>query len=253
MTVNIDLNADLGEYDDPDSLARDGKMMRYISSANIACGGHAGNDHTMVAMLNAASRHGVAVGAHPSYPDRENFGRKSMVIGDEALLASLIAQIETLRRHTDDCGARLTHVKPHGQLYNDAARDTRLATLIATATKAVLPDAALVGLAGSISVTASEEAGLRFIGEAFADRRYDAAGFLVPRSTPDAVIASAGGRIDQALAIAHRQPVETANGGSISIKADTICLHSDSDGALKSARDIRSAFEQAGINISAPR
>lgn len=250
---SIDLNCDLGEFDTPEALARDRVIMAYISSANIACGGHAGNDRTMAEMLQAAKAVGVAAGAHPSYPDRENFGRVSMKMGDDDLLKSMTGQIGTLKRHAESAGVALLHVKPHGQLYNDAADSAPLARLIAMAIQRCLPDAAYFGLAGSEMKGAAEAAGLRFVAESFADRRYDVRGRLVPRREEGAVLGSEPERIEQALALARSLPVHSKEGGLIDIEADSICLHSDSDGALKSAKDIRAALDAAGISVAAPR
>lgn len=239
VTGTIDLNADLGEYDEPQALARDIAIMDYVSSVNIACGGHAGNDRTMVQMLNASAEAGVAAGAHPSYPDRENFGRKSMQIGDEDLAAALTSQIDALKQHAKTAGVALTHVKPHGQLYNDAADNPHLAKLIANVIQNTLPDAAYVGLARSEMATAASNAGLHFVAEGFADRAYDERGRLVPRSIPGAVLESEEERIEQALSFTRGDYVRS------------ICLHSDSDGALASARDIRAALDAAGITVTA--
>jgi 5-oxoprolinase (ATP-hydrolysing) subunit A len=253
MSRNIDLNADLGEFDDPQALARDRAIMAQISSANIACGGHAGNDTTMIQMLEASAAADVAAGAHPSYPDRENFGRTSMKMADDALVATLTEQILALKRHADARDIALTHVKPHGQLYNDAADDPHLAALIAEVIKASLPGAAYVGLAGSDMAMAAGDAGLTFIAEGFADRRYDARGRLVSRKEAGAVLESEAERVEQALDLARGDPIHSKEGSLIDLDVDSICLHSDSDGALASAREIRAALDKAGINVTARR
>lgn len=253
MTRTIDLNADLGEFDEPDALARDVAITREISSANIACGGHAGNDRTMVIMLEASAAAGVTAGAHPSYPDRNNFGRLSMKMPDDALVATLSEQILALKRHADERGIELTHVKPHGQLYNDAADDLHLAKLIAKVIKETLPDAAYVGLAGSEMAVAARNAGQTFIAEGFADRRYDRHERLVSRKEAGAVLENPQERIAQALDLASGEPIYSKEGELIDPDVDSICLHSDSDGALASARDIRAALDKAGIRIVARR
>jgi 5-oxoprolinase (ATP-hydrolysing) subunit A len=253
MSRSIDLNADLGEFDEPAALGRDRAIMAYISSANIACGGHAGSDRTMTEMLEASAAANVAAGAHPSYPDRENFGRTSMKMADEALFQSLTGQITLLKRHADARGVVLAHVKPHGQLYNDAADNLHLAELIAHAISATLPRAAYVGLAGSEMANAARAAGLDFIAEGFADRRYDARARLVSRKEPGAVIENAAERIEQALDLARGDPIHHKEGGLIDLGVDSICLHSDSEGALASARDIRAALDKAGIKVAARR
>lgn len=248
----IDLNCDLGEYDTPEALTRDRAIMAFISSANIACGGHAGNDRTMAEMLAAAKAAGVTAGAHPSYPDQENFGRVTMQMADDDLLSSLTGQIEVLKRHAASTGVPLVHVKPHGQLYNDAADNARLAKLIAKAITASLPDAAYVGLAGSEMASAARDAGLPFVAEGFADRRYDARGRLVSRKEAGAVLESEAERIAQALSLASGEPIHSKEGGLIELNVDSICLHSDSDGALQSAKDVRLALEAAGISVAPP-
>ncbi len=253
MNLSIDLNADLGEFDNAEALARDRAIMAEISSANIACGGHAGNDRTMLEMLEASAAAGVAAGAHPSYPDRENFGRTSIMMSDEALSATLSEQILKLKRHADARGIALTHVKPHGQLYNDAADAPRLAELIAKVIAQTLPDAAYVGLAGSEMAVAARAAGQIFIAEGFADRRYDARGRLVSRKEAGAVLESEAERIEQALDLARGEPIHSNEGKLIDLDVDSICLHSDSDGALASARDIRAALDKAGITVAARR
>jgi 5-oxoprolinase (ATP-hydrolysing) subunit A len=252
MNRTIDLNCDLGEFNEPTALARDKSIMTQISSANIACGGHAGNDKTMVIMLEACAAQGVAAGAHPSYPDRANFGRSSMVMTEDALIAALSVQIASLNAHATNMGQTLTHVKPHGQLYNDAADNTGLAGIIADVIKRILPGAAYVGLAGSEMATAASAAGLNFVAEGFADRRYDARGRLVTRKETGAVLASEAERIEQALSLARGEAIHSKEGGLIQLDVGSICLHSDSDGALATARDIRAALDAAGISVKAP-
>ncbi len=252
MTRSIDLNCDLGEYDTPEALARDRAIMAQISSANIACGGHAGNERTMALMLEAAKAAGVAAGAHPSYPDRENFGRVSMKMCDDDLVAALSKQIEALKHQAEKAGVALTHVKPHGQLYNDAADSAALAGLIAKAIADTLPGAAYVGLAQSEMARAAEEAGLRFVAEGFADRRYDARARLVSRKEAGAVLESEAERIAQTLSLARGEPIHSKEGSLIDPDVDSICLHSDSEGALATAHDIRAALDAAGIAVKAP-
>lgn len=252
MNRSIDLNCDLGEYDTPEALARDRMIMAQISSANIACGGHAGNDRTMEMMLEWSKTAGVAAGAHPSYPDRENFGRTSMNMADNDLVATLMEQIEALKAHAKKQGVTLMHVKPHGQLYNDAADSAPLARLISEAIKRTLPNAAYVGLAGSEMEIAAGEADQHFIAEGFADRRYDVRGRLVSRKETGAILESEAERVAQALSLARGEPIHSKEGVLIDLDVDSICLHSDSDGALASARDIRAALDAAGISVKTP-
>jgi 5-oxoprolinase (ATP-hydrolysing) subunit A len=249
----IDLNADLGEFDDPLALGRDRAIMSAISSANIACGGHAGNDHTMAIMLEAAKTAGVTAGAHPSYPDRKNFGREAVHMTNDALAACLAEQISALKRHADAHGVALMHVKPHGQLYNDAADSPQLAALLAKVIAETLPEAAFVGLAGSEMAVAARTLGLDFIAEGFADRRYDVRARLVSRKEAGAVIDGDAARIEQALALASGKRVRSNEGIPIALTVASICLHSDSEGALASAHAIRAALDSAGIAVKAPK
>ncbi len=251
MKTIIDLNADLGESGIVADIARDIAMMDIVSSANIACGGHAGDAEIMREMLTAASARGVRAGAHPSYPDRANFGRISMQIDAEALLDALVTQISALADLARQLDIPIAHVKPHGALYNDAADDADLADLVADAAALAAPGAALVGLAGGAMDEAAKKRGLRFIAEGFVDRRYAPQGRLQPRSEDGAVIAGEAERAAQALAIARGDAILASHGGNIVVQADSLCLHSDSDGALQSAAAVRAALCDAGISIGA--
>lgn len=249
MTSSIDLNADLGEM--PDSQARDIAILDIVSSCNIACGGHAGDSASMAVMLKAAKARGVAVGAHPSYPDREHFGRRSLSINHGALAASLRDQISGFIEAVRTVGCDVHHVKPHGALYNDMADDAALARLVAQVSAEALPGTPLVGLAGSAVEAAARDGGLPFIAEAFVDRAYTGAARLVPRSQAGAVIAEPSERAAQALALATGKAIRASDGGELQLSADTLCLHSDSDAALESAAAIRTALEGAGLMIRA--
>ena len=248
----IDLNSDLGESDDPVIVARDIALMDHISSCNIACGGHAGNAALMQRMVAEAARRGLAIGAHPSYPDRENFGRVSIPMNDQDLADSLIGQITALSGLCEKAGVRMTHVKPHGALYNDAADSPRIARLVAAAVSEAAPGAALCGLAHSAMATSAQEMGVRFWAEAFADRRYRCNHRLLPRTMPGSILSDESERIAQALAIAQHQNVLSNDGNAITIHADTLCLHSDSPGAMESVAAVRRALEEAGFEICSP-
>lgn len=252
MTRAIDLNADLGE-----GCGDDEGLMAVVTSANIACGGHAGDEASMRAALRLAKAHGVAAGAHPSYPDRENFGRQSLEIEPHLLKMVLIEQIRRLKHLAEEEGVSLTHIKPHGALYNDAAVDPALATVVAEAARRGVSGAALVGpprgeATGALAEAAARE-GLAYRAEGFADRAYRPDGRLVSRSEPGAVIGDEDARLAQALALARGEPVTSPSGETVSLAVDTICLHGDSPGALESARAIRVALEEAGLRIEAPR
>lgn len=243
----ICLNADLGE--DPAAEDRDIALMAHITRCNIACGGHAGDARSMRAMLRAAAERGVVAGAHPSYPDRANFGRESMEIDFHDLAESVVEQVEALRSLAVEQGQPLGHVKPHGALYNDLAADRDLARALVATLRVHFPGLPLMGLAGGAAEAAARDAGVPFLAEAFIDRRYTPEGRLVPRSREDAVIADEPGRIAQARGIAERGQVKTDTGGTLSLAAATLCIHSDSPGAVATAAAVRGALEEAGISI----
>ena len=248
MTSVIDLNADLGEDESPEGTARDIAIMDIVSSCNIACGGHAGSPASMRTMLAAAKTKHVAPGAHPSYPDREGFGRRSMDMSLEEVEACLSNQLQAIRTIADEVGVRLTHLKPHGALYNDAQDDPALSgLLVALAARTGL---ALVGMPASLIQKKAAEKKIGFIAEAFIDRRYTDLGRLVPRSQAGAVIADEEDRIRQGLALATGAPLTTQEGTPLAVEAQSLCLHSDSDGALETAKKMRLALERAGIAIS---
>ncbi len=247
MSAWIDLNADLGEGE-----ASDAELMTLVSSCNIACGGHAGDDASMQGALALAAEHGVAAGAHPSYPDREGFGRRAMDISGEELAASLSQQIEALKAHAAAAGIILRHLKPHGALYNAAAKDFGLAETIAVVTVDQLPGARLVGPPRSELERAARDLGLGFIAEGFADRAYTRDGDLVARTEPGAVLEDNPARSAQALQIAKDGTVTTIDGHRIALPAQTICLHGDTPGAAASARAIRAALEAVNVAIHAP-
>ncbi|ATW05175.1 5-oxoprolinase subunit PxpA [Sphingorhabdus sp. YGSMI21] len=247
MTRVIDLNADLGEDESPDGIARDIAIMNVVSSCNIATGGHAGSEKSMRTMLSAAKAKAIAPGAHPSYPDRAGFGRTSMNITLTDLVVSLTEQLRTIAAIAAEVGVALTHIKPHGALYNDAQDDPDLARLLVDiASQSRLP---LMGMAGSLIQQASSEGNIGFITEAFIDRRYTSEGRLVPRSEAGAVIAQEDQRIRQGLDLARGAALTTQDGSTLTVPAQSLCLHSDSDGALETATKMRRALEQAGMVI----
>jgi len=198
----------------------------------------------MTAALRLAEEYGVAVGAHPSYPDRAGFGRRALAASEAEVAAWVTQQVEALAEQAARRGLRLAHVKPHGALYNAAAQDARVARAIARATAALDPALRLVGLSGSQLIAAGRAAGLPVLNEAFADRRYRADGLLVSRETPGALIASPDMAAQQARALAHGGAVSALDGGAIRVRADTICLHSDTPGALKIAQAVHAALNR---------
>ena len=250
VTATIDLNADLGEDESAEGIARDIAIMDIVSSCNIACGGHAGSSETMRAMLVTAKAKGVSVGAHPSYPDRANFGRISIEINPASLKSSLLEQLATIKAMAVDTATNIIHLKPHGALYNDAQDNEALADILVEIART--KNLALVGMAGSIANQKANENGVRFIAEAFIDRRYTKRARLVPRTEEDAVIANDAERIEQGLALAQGKSIVTAGNQLLTLKAGTLCLHSDSDGALATAKAMRRALERENISIMAP-
>jgi UPF0271 protein len=237
----IDLNCDLGEGAGQDAL-----LMPLITSANIACGAHAGDAATMRATVALAREHGVAVGAHPGFADRENFGRRELAIAPAELRASVRSQIETLRAL-----APLRHVKPHGALYNLAARDRTVAELIAEVVREIDPTLILFGLAGSELIRAGLARGLQVANEVFADRTYQRDGSLTPRSQPDALIHDEAAAAAQVRRMVHAGFVRATDGTDLAISADTICLHGDGPQAVAFARKLRAQLRQAGIEVRA--
>lgn len=244
--MKVDLNADLGE-----GCANDQALLQLVSSANIACGFHAGDAQTMRQSVRWAIAYGVAIGAHPSFPDRENFGRTAMQLPPETVYAQVVYQLGALAAIVKAEGGIMLHVKPHGMLYNQAALDPLLADAIAQAVKAVDPTLRLVGLAGSELIRAGERAGLVTRQEVFADRRYQSDGTLVPRNQPDALIESDDLALSQTLAMVQNHQVQARDGSWVPVQADTVCVHGDSAHALNFARRLRDSFQQENITVTA--
>ena len=226
--------------------------MPLISSANIACGGHAGDAESMREAVALAIEHGVAIGAHPSFPDREHFGRQEMHLPARELHECIVAQIESLAKVAAAAGARRHHVKPHGALYNMAARDAALAATVVAAIRSVDPSLLLFGLAGSALLVVAERLDLRAISETFADRAYRSDGSLLPRDQQGSVLHDQTAVAARAVAMVQDGAVIAVDGSRVAIRADTICLHGDSPGADVMAMRIRDAFAAAGIRVAAP-
>ncbi len=244
--TSIDLNADLGEGD-----AYDLALLSVVSSCNIACGGHAGDAQSMAETIRAAVKHDVLVGAHPSYPDRDGFGRRSRYSEGSTLLVSLSEQIKALGLIAESEGVVLTHVKPHGALYNDAASDRVLAELLVEAIKQETNAASLVGPPESELQEAARRGDLRFIGEAFVDRVYGSDGRIVPRSEPGAVHSDINTISTQAVGLATTGQVTAQNGDVIKIAADTLCIHGDTKNAYQVALAVRDVLNANGVEIRA--
>lgn len=243
--LRIDLNADLGEGTLTEEL-----LMAHVTSANVACGGHVGDADTMAASLRLARLHGVVVGAHPSLPDREHFGRRERPTTPDEAYTFVLHQTRDLLGVAARVGVTVAHVKPHGALYNMAARDAALARAVAEGARdAGVP--ALYGLAGSVLLSAATAVGLRAVPEAFADRAYRADGSLVPRGQPHA-LHPPGEAVRQAVGIAARGEVITPSGEVLRLRAETICLHGDGDHAEDLARRVRAALAAADVDVRAP-
>ncbi|EGT5660998.1 5-oxoprolinase subunit PxpA [Cronobacter dublinensis] len=244
--MKIDLNADLGE-----GCGNDALLMPLISSANIACGFHAGDAQTMRESVRLALAHGVAIGAHPGFADRENFGRTAMQLPPETIYAETLYQVGALAAIARAEGGRLTHVKPHGMLYNQAAKDAALADAIARAVKDFDAALLLVGLAGSELIRAGARHQLVTREEVFADRGYLADGSLVPRSEPGALIEDDDEAVSRTLSMVLEGRVRSREGAWAAVNAQTVCLHGDGAHALAFARRLRDAFDARQIPISA--
>ena len=251
----IDLNADLGEADNAEWAKSEYDMLQYISSANIACGGHAGTQKSMRHMVRGAKAHGVAIGAHPSYPDKAHFGRRSLVFGEDIskteLKASLLNQITVLAEIAADEDSLITYVKPHGALYNDAVKDAEKASLIAEVIAAIDNKLIFMGAPNSEMGLAAKRYGISFIAEGFIDRRYTDDGHLQSRTINGAVIKDQEARLAQAKKLVTLNAVTTASGKDLNIDVRTVCLHGDSDGAIDTARLVRRAIESENIQIKA--
>jgi len=249
--TNIDLNCDMGESYGAWKMGEDAQVMPWITSANIACGFHAGDFSTMLQTVLLAKAHHVAVGAHVSLPDLQGFGRRELRVTPDEAYALTLYQIGALAAFARAAAIRVAHVKPHGALYNMAARDAALAGAIARAVHDFDPALILVGLAGSALTAAGERVGLHVAHEAFADRRYEAHGSLTPRHEAGAVIHDIETAVAQALKIATKGKVDIRTGGMLQLRADTICVHGDRADAAPLAQRLREALQSAGLNVRA--
>jgi len=247
---SIDLNCDLGEAKTEASLAVETRVMPFLTSVNVACGFHAGTADTMRKTIRSARTHGLAIGAHPGFLDREGFGRRAMHLTPSEVETLVAYQVGALSGLAALEGARLTHVKPHGALYNLAAQDSALADAIVRAVAAVDRRLVLVALAGSVCVTSARALGLTVAEEAFADRAYSQSGTLMPRDLPGAVISDAHEALDRAIRLVQEGTLPAFDGSTIRVHADTICLHGDTPNAEVLARTLREGLERAGVVIA---
>jgi 5-oxoprolinase (ATP-hydrolysing) subunit A len=246
LRSTIDLNADLGE-----GGVSDEALIACVSSVNIACGGHAGDDDSMRRAIRSAKEHGVAIGVHPSFADKLHFGRREMQLAPAELRGNLQQQIENFCAIAEQENATVKHIKPHGALYNQAARDAALAQLIAEVVHTINPDFILVGLAGSELIRAGQRLNLVTAEEVFADRRYTAKAQLVSRDIAGALIAEPEIALQQALHIVEHGSVKAISGEEISLHADTICVHGDGAHALDLARALRASLLERGVQLRA--
>lgn len=245
---SIDLNADLGEGA-PDDEA----LLGIVTSCSIACGGHAGDSTSMRRTLIAAREYGVAAGAHPSYPDREGFGRQSGFLAAGELPGPLVSQLVAIRGIAEQEGVTLAHVKPHGALYNDAAGDAGLADALCDVILEAAPGLALIGPPASQLEASARQRGMRYWREGFVDRAYTARGTLAPRSEPGAVYSDPARAAAQAQALALDGQAIAASGETVEVPVETLCIHGDSPGAVAMALAVRAALSDAGVHLRAPR
>lgn len=231
------------------SMGNDAALMDVVSSINVACGFHAGDASTVRKTIETAVGKGVAIGAHPGYPDLQGFGRREMRLSAPEIFDAVLYQVAALKGICEAFGANLNHVKPHGALYNSAAKNAEKAAAIVRAVKAIDPNLVFYGLSGSFLISEAENAGLKTASEVFADRTYQPDGSLTPRSQPDALIETTEKSGEQVLQMILKQTVAATNGENIALKAETVCIHGDGKHALKFARHIRARIIEKGIEI----
>lgn len=248
MDTELDFNCDLGE-----GCGSDAAIIALISSANIACGFHAGDAASMRDTVALCRQHGVAIGAHPSLRDREGFGRREVMVTPDTTYADTREQLDALAEIACAQGARVEHLKPHGALYNIAAREPVIAQAIARATRDFDRDMRLVGLSGSALTAAGEAAGLQVAHEAFAERRYEADGTLTPRSQPGAVLETVEEALQQVLRLLREGVVIARTGERIGVRMDTLCLHGDRPDALAFAQALQQTLQAEGVRIQSSR
>ncbi len=248
MKLSVDINADLGE-----GSGHDEELFELISSANIATGFHAGDSDSMHAAITTAKKHGVAVGAHPSFFDRENFGRKELKISTPEIFDAVAYQLGVFQAIASAVGVQPNHVKPHGALYNMAVRDQELADSIARAIESVDPQLIMFAPDKSELARAGETHGLQIAHEIFADRNYLNDGWLVPRTRPDALLRDPNEAAQRVLRMLREGKVRSVEGGDVDVRGETICVHGDTPGAVEFARELRSQLDHEGVKIRAPQ
>jgi UPF0271 protein len=250
MAAKIDLNADLGEGFGRWTLGPEELLLPWITSASVACGFHAGDPRTIRRTIVLAATHGVAVGAHPGYPDLAGFGRRELEMEAEELRAAIIYQIGAVQALARAEGLSLQHVKPHGALYNRAARDPETAAAIVSGVLAACPEASVLGPPDSTLLAQARQAGLATAAEGFADRAYRGDGSLAARGMPGAVLVEPGAAAAQALRMVREGKVATVDGTELDLRVQSLCVHGDTPGAPALARAVREALTGAGVEVS---
>jgi 5-oxoprolinase (ATP-hydrolysing) subunit A len=250
----IDLNCDIGESTSLWSynIDHDISLLPYLSSINIAAGSHAGDGFTAHQLIARSRPYNIAIGAHPSFPDRENFGRKETHMAEKDLHNLILQQIEFIAETAMSLGIKMRHVKPHGALYNMAAKDPRLALIVCSAIQSFDRELMVYGLSGSEIIKAADKLGMKSCSEVFADRTYQDDGSLTPRSDPKALIHDTALAMEQVLQLVQQGTVTTVHGNIIAIRAETICLHSDGENVLSFAQTIHDTLQTFGVAIFHP-
>ncbi|SEP89566.1 UPF0271 protein [Virgibacillus subterraneus] len=250
MVQRIDLNCDMGESFGAYTIGSDEKLLESVTSANIACGAHAGDPTVMDRTIRLAKEHNVSIGAHPGFPDIAGFGRRMIDFSPDEIYRMIVHQIGSLQAFCKVHGVQMQHVKPHGAMYNLAARNHDAADAVARAVYDINAELVLFGLAGSELLTAGRKLGLTVASEVFADRTYQADGSLTPRGRVDAMINDVDYAVQQVERMLNEGVVRTVNGGSVDIEADTICIHGDGKHAISFVEKLRAMLERAGIVVS---
>ncbi len=249
--VSIDLNCDMGESFGAWTMGRDDELMNYVSSVNIACGFHAGDATTIRQTIESAVKNNVAVGAHPSFPDLQGFGRREMNLPAQEIYDTVLYQIAAVKGICESNGVKLHHVKPHGALYNLAAKDKETARSIATAVYALDPHLIFYGLANSFLISEAHALNLTTASEAFSDRTYQSDGSLTPRNQPNALIKNTDQALSQVLQIIQNHSVTTIDSQAVALEAQTICIHGDGENAVEFAKEIHQKLLENNIEIAA--
>ncbi len=246
---SVDLNCDMGESFGAWKTGSDAELMKFVSSANIACGFHAGDPTTVRQTIELAIRNDIAIGAHPGFPDLQGFGRRSMSLSPQEVSDLVLYQVSAIKGVCEAFGAKLHHVKPHGALYNQAAQDSKLAETICQAIKSIDEEIILYGLSGSFLISEAEKLDLNTANEVFADRTYTADGNLTPRTKPNALITDTEQAVSQVLQMIKESTVTALTGEEVSLKAETICIHGDGKNALEFAKALNQNLKETSIKI----